>query len=116
MIEGALVAAGAIFGALISSYVNGRYNMRIKELELEAQKTTVALRCAELKHQQLIACQDWAIRTEGKTRPTDLWDPLQSVVDYLAGIDEFRASGKWTKAEKSHYPTRYSPGADNFTR
>jgi hypothetical protein len=115
-IEAVLLAVGEILGAWLSSFVNGRYNLRIKELELEAQKTTIALQCAELKHQQLVACQDWAIRTEGKARDIDLWDPLQSVIGYLAGMDEFRSSGRWTKAEQSHYPSRYSANTDNFRR
>jgi hypothetical protein len=115
-IEPVLLAVGAIIGAWLSSFVNGRYNLKIKELELIAQKTTVALQCAELKHQQLVACQDWAIRTEGKARNIDLWDPLQSVMDYLKGMDEFRGTGKWTKADQSHYPARYSADTDNFRR
>ena len=114
MIQAILVAAGAIIGAWISSFVNGRYNLKIKQLELEAQKTTIALECARLKHDQLVACQDWAIRTEGRAREMKLWDPLQSVIDYLAGIDEFREKGKWTKAEESHFLARYAPGIDNF--
>jgi hypothetical protein len=116
MIQAVLVAVGAILGALISSWVNGRYNLKIKQLELEAQKITIALRCAELKQQQLVPVQDWSIRSDGKGRNVDLWDPLQSVIDYLSGMEEFQTKGKWTKAEASHYPARNAPGADNFRR
>ncbi len=114
MMQAVLVAAGAVIGAWVSGFVNGRYNLKIKELELEVQRTIIALECARLKHEQLVACQDWSIRSDGKGRKVDLWDPLLSVIDYLAGMDEFQKTGKWTKAEASHYPARYEPGTDNF--
>jgi len=112
--EGIYIALGAVLGAAISSIITGRYNRTIKELELQAQrqakelelesqKTKIALECAQLKHQQVLACQDWAIRSDGKARAIELWDPLQSVIEYLAGIDEFRKSGTWSRAQNSHY-------------
>ncbi len=106
--QGIYVAIGAVIGAWISSLVAGHYNKKIKEMELEAQKrannTPIALQCAQLKHQQLVAGQDWDIRTSGKARPVDFWDPLHSVIEYLDGMDEHSKTGKWQKAKQSHCP------------
>ena len=112
--EGLYVAIGAVIGATVSSLISGFYarstkklelraQTQARDLELEAQRIRIALQCAELKHQQLVAVQDWAIRSDGKARNMDLWDPLQSVIVYLDGMNEYRTTGKWTKAQKNHY-------------
>ncbi len=96
------VAVGAVIAAVVSSVINGRYNKSIKDLDVQAQNTRIALQCAELKHQQLVACQDWNIRTNKDLGKVEFWDPLQSVIEYLDGMHEYRRTGKWSKAEAAH--------------
>lgn len=98
----AIVLSSAAIGAVVSSRVNGIFNVVIKNRELKLQDLTFATRLAELKHQQLMAVQEWAAKEEGKTRPIDLWDPFQTVIDYIRGLEEFRKTGQWERAETSH--------------
>ena len=114
MFEALLLGVGTVLGAAVASLVTGHYTKSVKVLELEAQRLAkerdlaqndmaIALKCAELKHQQLVAVQDWTVRSAGTAAPVELWDPLQTVVEYLNGIKEFRRTGSWSKAQSSHY-------------
>ncbi len=47
-----------------------------------------------------MAVQDWAIRSEGKARSAENWDPLLSVIDYMNGMDEFDRTGGWSKGKR----------------
>jgi len=97
-----LVLSSAAIGAVVASVVNGVFNLVVKSWDIRLQNLTLATRLAELKHQQLVTVQDWAEKAEGKARPAELWDPLQTVIGYLAGLEEYRKTGKWAKAEASH--------------
>jgi hypothetical protein len=97
-----IVLSSAAIGAVIASLINGVFNLIIKNRELRLQDIGLVTKMAELKHQQLIAAQDWTIRTTGTTRPVDFWDPLQTAIGYLDGLQEYRKTGKWAKADKSH--------------
>lgn len=72
----ALIFGSAAVGALISSIVNGVFNRRMKDQELERQDMEMALKMAELKHRQMIAVQ-----------PADVsfWDPLVTMIEYRRG-------------------------------
>ena len=48
----ALILGSAAVGALISSLVNGLFNWWTKKAELERRDMEMALKMAELKHQQ----------------------------------------------------------------
>ena len=71
-----LVLGSAAVGALVSSLINGLFALMTKRLELQRQDESFAARLTEIKHQQLIAAQEWAIKTEGRPRQLDLWDPI----------------------------------------
>jgi hypothetical protein len=90
---------GAAIGALVAAVVNGVANWLIKREEIKVQRLGIAMKCAELKHQQLVAAQDWAIK-EGRPRDIDLWDPLVSVIDYMNGLDEFERTGGWARGKR----------------
>jgi len=92
-----LVLSSAVIGALVSSVVNGVVNLIIKKREWRLQEITLAARLAEMKHQQVVAVQEWAMKTEGRARNAELWDPLQTVIEYLQGMDEFRKACRWEK-------------------
>ena len=93
-------AIGAAVGALVSGVVNGLFNLSIKRRELQVQRYQVALKCAELKHQQLLAVQEWTIKAQGRAGNMDFWDPLTSVIDYMEGLEEFERTGDWSKAKR----------------
>jgi hypothetical protein len=93
---------GAAIGALAAAIVNGIFNWILKRQELRVQRLGIALKCAELKHQQIVVSQDWAIRTEGQPRNVEHWDPLVIVIDYMKGMDEFDKSGDWAKGRRGH--------------
>lgn len=95
-----LASAGA--GALISSVINGFVMFAIKKRELERQDEQFAMKLTEMKHQQLLAAQEWAIKTDGKARSIDLWDPLVTAIGYLRGLREFRKTGRWQMGEEAH--------------
>lgn len=97
-----LFLGSAGVGALVSAVVNGAFNYFIKKREMDARDMELALKMAELKHEQLVTAQEWAVKAEGKPRPAGLWDPLMSVIDYLEGAKEYRKTGKWKKGEESH--------------
>ena len=92
----ALAAAiGAIVSALVSSLINGLFNLRIKQQELERQDAQLAATLTRIKHDQIVAMQDWSLRSTGLTRDFDVWDPLVEGVGYLRGLSEFRKTGHW---------------------
>lgn len=93
---------GAAVGALVAAVVNGAFNWMMKREELRVQRLGIAMKCAELKHQQIVVSQDWAIRAEGRPRNVEHWDPLVTVIDYVKGIDEFGKTGDWSKGRKGH--------------
>jgi hypothetical protein len=95
-----LASAGA--GAFISSVINGLFAASIKKQELLRQDEQFALRLTEMKHQQLVAAQQWAAQAEGRARPIDLWDPLVTAIGYLRGLQEYRRTGRWEEGEASH--------------
>ena len=90
---------GAAIGALVASIVNGVFNWLIKRDELRVHRLGIALKCAELKHQQLVVSQDWAFR-QGAPQNVEHWDPLVSVIDYMNGMQEFEKRGQWTKGQR----------------
>jgi hypothetical protein len=46
-----IVVSSAVVGAVVSSLVNGVFNLVIKNRELKLQEITLAVKLAELKHQ-----------------------------------------------------------------
>jgi hypothetical protein len=94
-------AVGAAVGALISSLVNGLFNWWAKKAELERRDMEMALKMAELKHQQLVATHDWHGK-QGSDVEVVFFDPLVSVIDYCEGVKEYRKTGRWAKGEASH--------------
>jgi hypothetical protein len=71
-------------------------------LLMQRQDEQLAVRLTEIKPQQLLAAQDWYIKSEGKAHDFELWDPLTSVVGYLRGLKEYRSTGRWEKGEATH--------------
>lgn len=100
----AIVLGSAAVGAVLSSLVNGLFNFATKKRELALQDILTAARLAELKHQQIVVRQQWAISSKGQPDSVDLWDPLQTVIGYLDGLREYRDTGRWEKADASHRP------------
>ncbi len=96
-----LVLGSAAVGALISSIVNGIFNWKMKRRELERQDMAMALKMAELKHQQLVTTHDWYVK-QGREVGVDFFDPLVSVIDYCDGMKEYRKTGRWKKGEAGH--------------
>lgn len=101
-----VVLTSAAIGAVVASLINGLFSLLIKKWDAQLQDLTLATRLAELKHQQIVATQDWEIKAGGRPRSADLWDPLQTVIGYLAGLKEYRRTGTWAKAEASHKPEK----------
>lgn len=99
-----IILGSAVLGSLVSSIVNGIANARFKIWELERRDIEIATRFTEIKHQQMLAAQEWARHAEGQARPAELWDPLQTVIGYLDGLKEYRKTGAWAKADASHKP------------
>jgi hypothetical protein len=81
--------------------VNGLVNWWTKKAELERRDLEMALKMAELKHQQLIAVHDWYVNQD-RDVGVDFFDPLVSVIDYCNGMKEYRRTGKWKKGEAGH--------------
>ncbi|OGK99268.1 MAG: hypothetical protein A3I14_17045 [Candidatus Rokubacteria bacterium RIFCSPLOWO2_02_FULL_73_56] len=96
-----LILGSAAVGALISSLVNGLFNWRAKKAELERRDMEMALKMAELRHQQLMAVQEWNLKT-GQPQPVSFFDPLVTVIDYRDGMEEYRRTGHWKKGEAGH--------------
>lgn len=61
----------------------------------------MALKMAELKHQQVVTTYNWHA-AQGRDPAVTFIDPLMSVIEYHRGIEEFRRTGKWTKGETGH--------------
>lgn len=97
----ALILGSAAVGALISSIVNGLFNWWAKQAELERRDIEMALKMAELKHQQLVATHDWSAK-QGREVGVDFFDPLVSVIDYCDGMKEYRQTGRWARGEAGH--------------
>ena len=97
----ALILGSAAVGALISSLVNGLVNWRTKKAELERRDMEMALKMAELKHQQLVATHDWHVKQDHDV-PVGFFDPLVSVIGYCEGVKEYRRTGRWVKGEVGH--------------
>jgi hypothetical protein len=96
-----LILGSAGVGALVSSLINGFFSWRSKKAELERRDMEMALKMAELKHQQLVAVHDWYTK-QGRDVPVDLYDPLVTVIDYCDGMKEYRKTGRWKKGEAGH--------------
>src|SRR3972149_87016 len=92
-----LILGSAAVGALISSGINALTNYVTKREELEREDMQMALKMAELKHQQMVTTQQWNIQY-GKAVTVEFWDPLVSVISYREGMKEFRETGEWGKA------------------
>ena len=82
--------------------ITGLFASSIKKRELQRQDDQLALRLTEMKHQQLVAAQEWAKQAEGVGRPVELWDPLVTTIAYLKGLKEFRDTGTWKKGDEAH--------------
>jgi hypothetical protein len=96
-----LVLGSAGVGALISSVVNGIFNWKTKQQELERQDMQMALKMAELRHQQLVAVHDWH-SNRGEEVGIEFYDPLATVMGYCDGMKEYRKTGRWAKGEAGH--------------
>ncbi len=111
-----IAALAAITAAVVASVINGIFNAYLKSRELKLQETItnraeqtkraeVALKCAELKHQQLMAVATWnreeAQRAGVPPHPIDFWDPLTSTIEYMRGFKEFTDTGRWEKGESA---------------
>ncbi len=93
-----LVLGSAAVGALVSSVVNGIVNWKTKQQELERQDMQMALKMAELRHQQLVTVHDWHAN-RGEAVGIEFYDPLVTVMDYCNGMKEYRKTGRWAKGE-----------------
>lgn len=96
-----LILGSATVGALISSGINAWANYRIKDREHQRKDIEMALKMADLKHQQLVITQEWNIRTN-QTTSVSFWDPLVTVIHYQRGLEEFRRTGRWERGESTH--------------
>lgn len=97
----ALILGSAAVGALISSVVNGFFSRWSKREELERRDMEMALKMAELKHQQVIMIYEWNVKSE-RDPDVALFDPLMSVISYCDGMKEYRKTGRWEKGEAGH--------------
>jgi hypothetical protein len=88
---------GAAIGAVAAALVNGIFVWLTKRQELHVRRMEIALRCAELKHQQIVVSQEWNIKAKKELAEVDHWDPLMSVIDYMHGMAEFEKTGDWAK-------------------
>ncbi|MPY88844.1 MAG: hypothetical protein GEU99_13060 [Luteitalea sp.] len=101
-----LVLGSAGVGALVSAAVGGYVTYRIKRLDLAHQELVLAYDLTELKHRQLVAAQDWAIRSDGKARNLEFWDPMVTLISYQQALDEFKKTGTWSFGEDTHRESR----------
>ena len=97
----ALILGSAAVGALISSLVNGLFNWCSKKAELERRDVEMALKMAELKHQQVVTVYNWHAAQGGDPAVTFI-DPLMSVIEYRKGMEEYRKTGAWKKGQAGH--------------
>jgi hypothetical protein len=97
----ALVLGSAAVGALASSIVTGTFNRKDKRAELERRDMEMALKMAELKHQQVVTTYNWHA-AQGRDPGVTFIDPFMSVIDYHKGMEEFRKTGRWAKGEAGH--------------
>jgi hypothetical protein len=91
-----IVVSSAAVGALVSSIVTAIVTALTKKWEMERQDMQMALRLAELKHEQLVKVGDWH-QKDGTLAKIRFIDPLVSAIAYLNGIAEYRKTGKWSK-------------------
>jgi hypothetical protein len=101
----ALILGSAAVGALLSSLVNGVFTYLVQRGDLARRDLEMALKLAELKHQQLTATQEWHHR-QGRDASVNLFDPLVSVIDYDRGIKEYRRTGRWLRGGDAHEAQR----------
>src|SRR6266545_1753178 len=94
-----LIHGSAAVGALISSGINAWANFLSKKQGLEREDMQMALKMAELKHQQMVAAQEWNIEA-GHPALVEFLDPLVSVIKYRDGMKEFQKTGQWKKKKK----------------
>jgi hypothetical protein len=97
----ALILGSAAVGALISSVVSGIFARRAQRDELARRDLEMALKMAELKHQQMVITQEWN-QKGGRDADVSFFDPLVTVIDYDRGIKEYRKTGRWDKGETAH--------------
>jgi hypothetical protein len=76
-----LVLGSAAVGALASSIVTGIFNRKDKLAELQRRDMEMALKMAELKHQQLVTTYNWHA-AQGRDPGVTFIDPLVSVIKY----------------------------------
>jgi hypothetical protein len=95
----ALILGSAAVGALISSVVSGIFARRAQRDELGDLE--MALKMAELKHQQMVTTQEWNQKS-GRDADVSFFDPLVTVIGYDRGIKEYRKTGRWDKGETAH--------------
>jgi hypothetical protein len=77
--------------------VSGTFLWLTKRQELSVQRMNIALKCAELKHQQVVVSQGWNITSGKAPADVDHWDPLMSIIDYMRGMRELERIGDWRK-------------------
>ncbi|SRR5581483_3259534 len=106
-----LILGSAGVGALVSSLVNGLFNWWATKAELERRDTEMALKMAELKHQQLLATHDWHAKQD-RDVSVSFFDPVVSVIGYCDGMKEYRRTGRWAKGGEGHCRTPAGGVAD----
>lgn len=84
-----------------AAVINVLANWFTKRGEWRRQDEAFALKLTEIKLQQMMAVQEWVIKDTGRPGQVDLWDPLASAIEYLRGLEEYRRSGRWGKADRS---------------
>ena len=96
-----LILGSAAVGALLSSVVSGIFSYFTERRQLARRDLEMALKLAELKHQQMITVQEWTQKS-GRDADVRFFDPLVTVIDYDRGIKEYRNTGRWDKGETAH--------------
>jgi hypothetical protein len=91
----------AAIGSVLTSIANGIFSARAQRAELARRDLEMALKLAELKHQQMIAVQEWNQKS-GRDADVSFFDPLVTVIGYDRGIKEYRKTGRWDKGETAH--------------
>jgi hypothetical protein len=86
------ISAG--IGGVASAVVNMWFNRQTKAAEIRHQEIAFALGLAKLKHEQLVAAQEWSFGT-GQPQRMEPFDPLRSAILYLEGLKEYRKTGRW---------------------
>src|SRR5262249_54151851 len=94
-----VILGSAAAGALISSVVTGIFNARMNREELERQHMEMALKLADLKHQQMVRVAEWEAKERGVSRPVVFSDPMMSVIGYREAMKEYRKTGMWKKGQ-----------------